>query len=322
MSLYPTLEDMQIDKMVQAQRTILNEIVQQNAQQQQSVSNLPSPDNNQPAKNNINNTTTSKELYPALGNFLGLELSEDMIRQNMPEYILQENVIQSSGNGYPVVPRENVDGASHSGVIAPLTGTAAISSRAQVNHNIRELILCKDANGKAGLRVQAIDNGIFVSIVVKNSPAALAGLRFGDQILQLNGTLVAGYAADKIHKILKKADQNNISLVVRDRPFERTVTLLKDSSGGLGFQFKSGKITTIVKDSSAARNGILTNHNILEINGQTVVAMKDKEITKILNEADRIVKITIIPTFIYEHLVKKLDTSFLRGIMDHSIPDF
>lgn len=328
MSLYPTLEDMQIDKMVQAQRTVFNEIVQHQQhqqQQQQLVSDWSSPDNNQQQQNNINsNTIASTELYPTLGNFLGLELSEDMIRQNMPEYMLQESVVATTpqSNSYPIMPRENVDGAFGNNVIAPLTGNAAISSRAQVNHNIRELVLCKDAKGKAGLRVQSIDNGVFVSIVVKNSPAALVGLRFGDQILQVNGTLVAGYAADKIHKMLKKADQNNISIIVRDRPFERTVTLLKDSTGGLGFQFKNGKITAIVKDSSAARNGILTNHNILEVNGQTVVAMKDKEITKVLNESDKIVKLTIIPTFIYEHLVKKLDTSFLRGIMDHSIPDF
>lgn len=68
-----------------------------------------------------------------------------------------------------------------------------------------------------GLRVQAANNGIFVCIVVKDSPAALAGIRFGDQILQLNGTNVAGYSVDKIHKMLKQSGKNNISVIVRDR---------------------------------------------------------------------------------------------------------
>ena len=42
----------------------------------------------------------------------------------------------------------------------------------------------------------------------------------------------------------------------------------KDSMGYIGFQFKNGKIIALVKDSSAARNGLLTDHQILEINGK------------------------------------------------------
>ena len=38
--------------------------------------------------------------------------------------------------------------------------------------------------------------------------------------------------------------------------------------GYIGFQFKNGKIIALVKDSSAARNGLLTDHQILEINGK------------------------------------------------------
>lgn len=42
----------------------------------------------------------------------------------------------------------------------------------------------------------------------------------------------------------------------------------KDSTGHIGFQFKNGKIIALVKDSSAARNGLLTDHQILEVNGK------------------------------------------------------
>lgn len=42
----------------------------------------------------------------------------------------------------------------------------------------------------------------------------------------------------------------------------------KDSMGYIGFQFKNGKIIALVKDSSATRNGLLTDHQILEINGK------------------------------------------------------
>jgi predicted metalloprotease with PDZ domain len=65
--------------------------------------------------------------------------------------------------------------------------------------------------------LQAISKGIFVSLVQSGSPAALVGLRFGDQILQINGTSVAGWSMDKIHDAFKKADVNNIRVAVRDR---------------------------------------------------------------------------------------------------------
>lgn len=41
------------------------------------------------------------------------------------------------------------------------------------------------------------------------------------------------------------------------RPFERAITMQKDSAGHVGFIFKDGKINSIVKDSSAARLEIL-----------------------------------------------------------------
>ena len=58
------------------------------------------------------------------------------------------------------------------------------------------------------------------------------------------------------------------------RPFERTITMQKDSTGHIGFVFKENKITHIVKDSSAARNGVLIDHHLVEINGQNVVGLK------------------------------------------------
>lgn len=58
------------------------------------------------------------------------------------------------------------------------------------------------------------------------------------------------------------------------RPYQRTITMHKDSTGHVGFIYKSGKITSLVKDSSAARNGLLTDHYICEINGQNVIGLK------------------------------------------------
>ena len=48
----------------------------------------------------------------------------------------------------------------------------------------------------------------------------------------------------------------------------------KDSTGHVGFVFKDNKITSLVKGSSAARNGLLIDHHMVEVNGQNVVGLK------------------------------------------------
>ena len=58
---------------------------------------------------------------------------------------------------------------------------------------------------------------MFVQFVAEDSPAAMAGVRFGDQVLTVNDEVVAGYSADKVHKLIKKAGPNGIRLAMRDR---------------------------------------------------------------------------------------------------------
>ncbi|XP_063779836.1 syntenin-1 isoform X2 [Pseudophryne corroboree] len=206
-------------------------------------------------------------------------------------------------------------------MVAPISGSDLGIRRAEIKQGVREVILCKDQDGKIGLRLKSIDNGIFVQLVQVNSPASLVGLKFGDQVLQINGENCAGWSSDKSHKFLKQAAGDKISMVVRDRPFERTITLHKDSSGHVGFVFKNGKITSIVKDSSAARNGLLTEHNLCEINGQNVIGIKDSQAADILAGSANIVTLTVMPAYIFEHMVKRMASSVIKNLMDHSVPE-
>lgn len=263
MSLYPSLEDMKVDQTVRAQLKAFDAIQLQQQGQNFNIPGVPSA----PPMNS--HSPVSPAHYPDLIDYMGLELSQEVIAANMPEYIRRENQ-QVATYTAPSMPNN---------MIAPISGSSIGLARAGTTNGIRELILCKDGNGKVGLRAQAINKGIFVCMVIKNSPAALAGLRFGDQILQVNATTVAGYSVDDVHKLLKKSNANNISVVIRDRPFERTLTLHKDSTGCVGFQFTKGKITSIVKYSSAARNGLLIDHHLLEIDGQNVVSIEINVIT-------------------------------------------
>jgi syntenin-1 len=304
MSLYPSLEDMKVDHMIQAQNST-TQIVQPNSEEQsqilqgisqsfgQSSTALPYPPNPSAYPQIPSNASGNGSVYPGLGDYMGLELSEDVIRENMPEYLV-----------VPQAPSQ-LTSTTPGGFVAPISSSSPAFTRSQLSHGIRQVILCKDGAGKVGLKVKAIDKGIFVALVINGSPASMGGMKFGDQILQINGENVAGFSAEKVHGIFKKAGVNNIVLAVRDRPFERTLTLHKDSTGHVGFQFSSGKITAIVVDSSAARNGLLIEHNLLEVNGQNVVGMKDKEISKIIDDAGQVVTVTVIPNFLYRHIMKK-----------------
>uniref|UniRef100_A0A0M3J3Z6 PDZ domain-containing protein n=1 Tax=Anisakis simplex TaxID=6269 RepID=A0A0M3J3Z6_ANISI len=192
-------------------------------------------------------------------------------------------------------------------MIAPITSQSTGFFRANVTHCVRQAMLAKDRNGKYGMRFRSINKGIFVQFVADGSPAAYAGIRFGDQILKLNDTEVIGMTADKAMDLMTNTknpqqllvtfrDRASSSLghsfsfaanqlIVRKsiqqyqfidcyRPFERTITLHRDSSGNFGFTHKENLITAIAKDSSASRNGLLIQHRIIEIDGRNVIAYK------------------------------------------------
>ncbi|XP_030358978.1 syntenin-2 [Strigops habroptila] len=288
-TLYPSLEDMKGHQILQAQaaagvRTPPTTVVTE--------------------KPKLSSGTAPPLLYPNLAeleNYMGLALSSEEIQKNLQAL---------SPTGPP--PGQ---------LVAPLSGNNAGLRRAEIKPGVREIHLCKDERGKTGLQLKNVDQGIFVQLVKANSPAALVGLRFGDQILQIDGRNCAGWSSDKAQRALKKANPEKIVMVVRDRPFQRTVTVHKDSNGHVGIVVKKGKIVSLAKNSSAARNGLLTHHYICEVNGQNVIGMKDKQLMEVLAGAGNTVTLTIIPTVIYEHMVKRLSAGVVKSSMDHSIPD-
>ncbi|CAK8686259.1 syntenin-1-like isoform X2 [Clavelina lepadiformis] len=313
MSLYPSLEDMKVDQAIRAQtQQHQDHAMALNMQQQEmAAAGVPPRAPSHPAASQGGPSPVAS-LYPSLDEYMGMNLQSDEVRQNLA-------VIPSQPYQVPAVVTQRP--SQITGMVAPVSTQGIIGmQRAEVKQGIRMLILCKDGKGKMGLRIKSVSKGIFVAYVSKGSPAAMAGLRFGDQILQIDNETLAGYSTDKVHKILKKCNPQRVEFAVRDRPFERTITLQKDSSGHVGFVFKNAKITSLVKDSSAARNGLLTDHQLCEVNGQCVIGMKDKEIQEIMISGGLTVTVTIMPTFVYEHIIKSMGSGLLKG-QDHSIPD-
>ena len=65
------------------------------------------------------------------------------------------------------------------------------------------------------------------------------------------------------------------------------------------------KNTTNIVKSMLSRNGLLINHHLLEVNGQNVVGVKDKVVGVVIEEGGDVITITIIPTYIYNTIMKK-----------------
>ncbi|XP_006030574.1 syntenin-2 [Alligator sinensis] len=297
-TLYPSLEDMKVDQTLQSQAN--------------AAARAPAPAAEEAALPNI--TDPAPVLYPnlaELGTYMGLSLDSEEVQKNL-------ELVPASSAVAPVP-------SAHGQVVAPLSGCNPGMRRAEIKPGMREIHLCKDEHGKTGLQLTVPSSpppqGVFVQLVKANSPASLVGLRFGDQVLQIEGKDCAGWSSDKARRALKKASPEKIVMIVRDRPFQRTVTMHKDSAGHVGFVVKKGKIVSLVKGSSATRNGLLTNHYLCEVNGQNVIGLKDKQITDILGTAGNVITLTIIPTVIYEHMVKRLSPGKVKSSMDRSIPD-
>lgn len=301
MALYPSIEDLGLDQMAHA--SVIAE------KQQKSI------EGQQVQGQGQGQVQSSSGLYSGLGledllSYGGLDISPLAIQEQMGMelQVANQNPRASNGSGYK--PLVAITSENNLGIL-----------RSEKKEGVRPVTLCKNEKGKVGLAPAAIDKGIFVGFVWNESPAALAGLRFGDQILQINGATVAGWTAKQVIKCFEKADTNGIMIAVRDRPMARTITFQKDSNNVIGFYVKKGEITDIVKDSSAARNGLLIKHCVTEVNGQNVVGLDDKDIIKIMQSSPVTITLTIMPTFIFKHLVEKISFKKIKAYMDHSVPE-
>lgn len=197
--------------------------------------------------------------------------------------------------------------------------TAENYQKASVKEGLREVVLCKNQQGKIGLSFQIIDMGLFVSLVEKESAGALAGVRFGEQLIAINGQAVSGIKKSKIEKMIKEIPlDGEIRMIFRDRPYAKIFNLTKDQSGLFGFTFKKGNITNIIKDTSGAKNGLQIDHQIVEVNGQNVLGFTDGELKTLFRSQENVITITVMEHTFYKKMASKVDFEN----MSHILPEF
>ena len=187
MSLYPSLEDMKVDQILQSEQQQKKQQPKANQGPLMYPGSNPSQlhyDQQQPIFSTASvpaaNVPSLSALYPTMNDYMGIDLSSTELQIIQSQQNQLQNMISAQQH-----KNEIASYGAHKSLIAPITGNSVGLKRALVTNGIREVVLCKGADDKIGMRCKAINNGIFIILVTSNSPAALAGLRFGDQILQV-----------------------------------------------------------------------------------------------------------------------------------------
>ncbi|XP_058122487.1 syntenin-2-like [Anopheles ziemanni] len=171
---------------------------------------------------------------------------------------------------------------------------------------IRELLIRKGVGEKIGITIRRIEEEkLFIYAVAQRSPAYLAGLRFGDEILCLDGDTSPGGDLNRVRELLEKNVRNSIRLHTKDRSDERYVTITRDAQRGYGFRFVNGEITFVRPNTSAQRCGLERKLQIVEVNGEVVAGMNDTDIEAVICANMSTVTLCVVPTKVYRNLLAR-----------------
>lgn len=141
--------------------------------------------------------------------------------------------------------------------------------------------------------------GSYTSLVVDSTipqyAAEVAGMQAGDKIIKINGKKM--YTKSDIDRIMEKADGNEL-LVIIERKGEKqeirmqpTARKYKNTGIYLKASGASNKIVTVEAGSSAEKQGIKANDEILKING--IEVKNQNEIIEIIQGENKTLDITL-----------------------------
>uniref|UniRef100_A0A182SPN2 PDZ domain-containing protein n=1 Tax=Anopheles maculatus TaxID=74869 RepID=A0A182SPN2_9DIPT len=170
------------------------------------------------------------------------------------------------------------------------------------------LLIRKGEGGKIGVTGRLIQPArkILICAVTRKSPAYMAGLRYGDEILCLENEPVSGMELDRVRDLVRKNLRNSIKLRTKDKTGERYITIPRDAQKGFGFRFVNGEITFVRPNTVAERRGLERRLQIIEVNAEVVVGMEDEDIEAIICANEDVVTLCVVPVKVYRQLFSRL----------------
>ncbi|KAG8012728.1 Amyloid-beta A4 precursor protein-binding family A member 2, partial [Nibea albiflora] len=157
--------------------------------------------------------------------------------------------------------------------------------------NCKELYVEKQKGENLGVVI--VESGwgsilptVILASMLNSGPAARSGkLSVGDQIMSINDTSLVGLPLATCQGIIKGLkNQLKVKLSIVSCPPVTTVLIKRpDLKFQLGFSVQNGIICSLMRGGIAERGGVRVGHRIIEINGQSVVAMAHEKIVQTLS---------------------------------------
>lgn len=153
------------------------------------------------------------------------------------------------------------------------------------------------------------------TVVIANlSPSGAAArcgqLNIGDQIIAINGISLVGLPLSTCQNYIKNTrNQTVVKLtVVPCAPVVEVKIKRPDTKYQLGFSVQNGVICSLLRGGIAERGGVRVGHRIIEINGQSVVAVPHERI------------VNLLATSVGEIHMKTMPTSMFRLLTGQEVP--
>ncbi|KAI5223505.1 amyloid-beta A4 precursor protein-binding family A member 3 isoform X1 [Manis pentadactyla] len=178
------------------------------------------------------------------------------------------------------------------------------------SENCREV--CIEKRQGEGLGVALVESGwgsLLPTAVIANllhrGPAERSGaLSIGDRLTAINGTSLVGLSLAACQAAIREVkSQTLVTLsIVHCPPVTTAIIHRPHAREQLGFCVEDGIICSLLRGGIAERGGVRVGHRIIEINGQSVVAMPHARIIELLTEAHTEVHIKTMPAATYRLL--------------------
>ncbi|XP_004632764.1 amyloid-beta A4 precursor protein-binding family A member 3 [Octodon degus] len=144
-----------------------------------------------------------------------------------------------------------------------------------------------------------------IANLLHGGPAERSGaLSIGDRVMAVNGASLVGLPLAACQAAVREMKpQTSVTLsIVHCPPVTTAIIRRLHSREQLGFCVEDGIICNLLRGGIAERGGIRVGHRIIEINGQSVVAMPHNRIIELLTEAHDEVHIKTMPAATYRLL--------------------
>ncbi|XP_030621158.1 amyloid-beta A4 precursor protein-binding family A member 2 [Chanos chanos] len=146
---------------------------------------------------------------------------------------------------------------------------------------------------------------VILACMLNTGAAARSGkLSVGDQIMAVNDTSLVGLPLATCQGIIKALkNQVQVKLSVVSCPPVTTVLIKRpDLQYQLGFSVQNGIICSLMRGGIAERGGVRVGHRIIEINGQSVVAMAHERIVHALSMSVGEINMKTMPAVMFRLL--------------------